>query len=69
MVKRAPAVYVSHHSDIWQGGSGLEGRSGRASMSVFIITSRRHSVSGIRDRTSSVGVIDGAGQTLAMRMD
>ena len=46
MVIRTPAIYISHHSEVWQGGSGLEGRSGRAS--VFTVTSRRHSVSGIR---------------------
>ena len=64
MVIRTPAVYISHHSDVWQGGSGLEGRSGR-----FTVTSRCHSVSGIRmarDRASSVDVTNGARSTLLL---
>ncbi len=73
IVIRTPAVYISQHSDVWQGGSGLEGRSRRASMSAFTVTSRRHSVSGIRVScivwhcTSSVDVIDGVRQTPLMR--
>jgi hypothetical protein len=47
MVIRTPAIYISQHLDVWQYGSGLEGRSRRTGMSVFIITLRRHSASGI----------------------
>ena len=70
MVIRTPAIYISQHSDVWQCGSGLEDRSRRAGMSVFIFTLRRHCVSGIRmarDCRSSVNVTDGVRQTLLTR--